>query len=857
MTYDPGLNGVVLFGGLESSGYLNDTWLFSGGHWKELVTSSSPSPRSGSMVTFDSSLGRLLLYGGLNSSGIGTLGDLWALNGSSWTLVNLTNAPGDLADGIFVYDPSLSGDILFGGIENDARTGYSDVVSDYTWLYRNGSWTNLSPIAGPPPPSAEGFSGDFDPLAGGVVIFGGGTASGYVNSTWLFSNQTWARMDTGIAPAARWFGEMASDAGDNESLLFGGEGGSGGAQVYFDTWAYKSGNWTEVNTSGSPAPAGAVQASIASLPSPGGVLLFGGSTGSNYINATWEFSAGSWAETNLPVEPVAADSYQLASDPGSNRTILFGPLYGSSVSQTWEWINDSWTALNLSNTPPALSHPSLTFDGAVDCFVLFGGQSLIDRMGPTNSTWALCSGRWINESNQSRLSPAARWGAQLSYDAVAGVDILFGGSTGSHNFTDTWMYQNWSWVELSPPAHPGEGGWGQDMSMTYDPSTGGEVWIGTSGWDAFRSEMWVYSHGSWTNDSTTLPSDLANATGISMAYDSLDGYLLAFGGSCYQQCDGSSSFPNPISSETWALVNGTWNLLNTSSNPPPRFTAPMTGLGSAGVLLFGGANGSGLADTWEYSGGVWVELSPTILLSSAQVDAGHAVKATLRFSSLAPLSSVIPGDVLVHDCSTYANTNYTCSFSVPGTYLLTEVVVGKNSFSASATTLLIVNPLPSVESFVADPSNVTVNGTLTLRTEASGGTGPLSYMYTNLPTGCHSANSSTLTCTPSVAENMTIAVGVQDSDGASAAGMVNVSVLPIQGSPQLPNPGAPGTGARPSSAIRSIPIPEYVLFGAALGLASIVGVMARRRYVRLDATRLVAEMRETIAHEEEPPPDGS
>ena len=79
MAYDPTVSALVLFGGV-SGGLLptveNDTWEFAGGTWNHVTVGSAPSPREAPALTFDSADGYLLLYGGANISGF--LNDTWA-----------------------------------------------------------------------------------------------------------------------------------------------------------------------------------------------------------------------------------------------------------------------------------------------------------------------------------------------------------------------------------------------------------------------------------------------------------------------------------------------------------------------------------------------------------------------------------------------------------------------------------------------------------------------------------------------------------------------------------------------------------------------------------------------------------
>ena len=67
---------------------------------------------------------------------------------------------------------------------------------------------------------------------------------------------------------------------------------------------------------------------------------------------------------------------------------------------------------------------------------------------------------------------------------------------------------------------------------------------------------------------------------------------------------------------------------------------------------------------------------------------------------------------------------------------------------------------------------------MTLTVTARGGTGPLTYAYAGLSSGCSSANVSSLTCTPTATGTFTVTVTVTDAVGKSATATVDLIVNP-------------------------------------------------------------------------------
>lgn len=88
-----------------------------------------------------------------------------------------------------------------------------------------------------------------------------------------------------------------------------------------------------------------------------------------------------------------------------------------------------------------------------------------------------------------------------------------------------------------------------------------------------------------------------------MTYDANDRYVLLFGG-----FNGTSYL-----SDTWEFSHGLWVQLSTSPSPSPRANAAMTYDSEDNYLvLFGGRNSGGaLGDTWQFVGGTWSQLNPT------------------------------------------------------------------------------------------------------------------------------------------------------------------------------------------------------------------------------------------------------
>ncbi|MCA8948127.1 MAG: hypothetical protein KDE27_01415 [Planctomycetes bacterium] len=83
---------VVLFGGVDSVGELDDTWEWNGASWTN-VPAAGPSRRASASAAFEPTTGRVVLYGGV--SGLSYLPETWAYTGAGWTRIDNGNLPAE------------------------------------------------------------------------------------------------------------------------------------------------------------------------------------------------------------------------------------------------------------------------------------------------------------------------------------------------------------------------------------------------------------------------------------------------------------------------------------------------------------------------------------------------------------------------------------------------------------------------------------------------------------------------------------------------------------------------------------------------------------------------------------------
>jgi hypothetical protein len=292
MAYDPTDGYVVLFSGVPSGRFLNDTWTYLGGTWARLDLPVAPAPRAYATMTWDASDGYLLLFGG-------------ETNHSSHQGCSATS-------NLWVYC-------------ND------------TWKFVHGSWTLLHPSSSPPARYSAAMT--FDPSLHKVVL-GGGAGAGNLSDMWTYHAGRWTNENlTPGSPQDPFHGRYSSLAydGHDRSLLYFGDRGFPGNE----TWKYSGGNWTELSLS--RAPPAVMLASLVFDPAVGKLILFGGARsfgppGAGASWATWGFENGSWTNLTHGVHPAGRSAAVMVYDGADGYVLLFGGLSNSGAR-----LGDTWT----------------------------------------------------------------------------------------------------------------------------------------------------------------------------------------------------------------------------------------------------------------------------------------------------------------------------------------------------------------------------------------------------------------------------------------------------------------------------------------------------------------------------------
>jgi hypothetical protein len=280
MSYLAQAKQVVVFGGQNENGMLEDTWLsIDGVTWRNVTGQVSPPARAAGCMAYDAPSRELVLYGG--TDGKSYLGDTWTLDEDTlvWREESPLHSPAKEIGCSAFTDPSDGHADVYGGYigefyelstyrwtghdwsllpigDNHAATardfamsgsdegnhtvvifgGLGDVNPDNTWSFDGTDYTNLTPRV--QPPLRYGALGAFEPGLNGLVIFGGGIeGTGDYDDTWLWKNRKWTEPRPGTSPSKREGYGLIYDSNLGHVILFGGQLGLEGPHGFRnDVW---------------------------------------------------------------------------------------------------------------------------------------------------------------------------------------------------------------------------------------------------------------------------------------------------------------------------------------------------------------------------------------------------------------------------------------------------------------------------------------------------------------------------------------------------------------------------------------------------------------------------------------------
>ncbi len=637
----------------------------------------------------------------------------------------------------------------------DAADGYVVLLDGFgpgagptsTWMYAGNHWTPLNLSIDPVGCRGSGMvydSGDH------YVLMLEGANCTAAGTTWTFVHGGWTQHSLATSPVCSAAVALADDPASGDVVLFGGGNYAGSSSCSGlwsrQTWSYHGGVWANMTPQLNQSPSAREFASMAYDSEGGYLVLFGGANGSGELNDTWEFRAGQWVSVHPVVSPPVRADAALVDDPIIGRVVLVGGFdYQTATSDNWAFQNGSWTLIASGYTAfnPFVG-VTAAFDPAASGLL---AEFIPVGTSPDVQIWEYSAGAWTNLTEPD----FGGYAASLTYDTADGYVLLYDGAT--------WTYTSGLWTRL-----PTVGGPGSAVPMTYDASDGYVLAYGGP------SNTWEYVGGTWTyltpsKSPPTIPISIPE-----IAYDPLEGYVLFYSGL----------------NVTWAFRAGSWtNLTSAAGSPPGLPASPLIYDPAAGGVVLvdswavSGSTATPVNGTWEFSSGSWSKLN----LTTPFIPPSAGIATTAYDSSTGGVLLFETGATWQFLGGAWTEVSYPSSSTPlkadslvgdPSTGEVLSVGAGEWWIWGSAAN----SSFPVVTLFAASPNPVEVGQELNITVTASGGTPPLSYAYSGLPSGCSSINSSLLSCRPVVAGPYGIAVVVTDANGNASTGDANLLIVP-------------------------------------------------------------------------------
>jgi hypothetical protein len=298
LTYDPTRRQTDTF-----DMFSHVAWRFENGAWTSIALSAIPTPYIGYATVYDPVTQRTILFGGYNSSHVEST-ETWAWDGATWQRLLPARSPTRRSLCTMACDFARQRVVLFGN---------GDRILD-TWEWDGTTWSG--PFGIVHPASFRGHGMAYDPVGGGMLLFGGVANGGFfLGETWRWDGTNWTQLFPAHHPSARALVSMVTDTARQRIVLFGG---SDQTRALSDLWEWDGSDWTQLSTPASPA--GRQGAEFVFDSDRGVVLMYGGL---NEVSRTFD---DTWELTPNAAGPLPASG----SQSGGERVSVFG-IAGATV----------------------------------------------------------------------------------------------------------------------------------------------------------------------------------------------------------------------------------------------------------------------------------------------------------------------------------------------------------------------------------------------------------------------------------------------------------------------------------------------------------------------------------------------
>jgi len=669
------------------------------------------------------------------------------------------------------------------------------------------TWTDLTNVELNAPSARYLSMMVFDPSDGYVLLFGGADASGSLSDTWSFVHGQWTELSPSNSPTGRYLAGIAWDAADGYAVMFGGYSLPSGT-INNETWTFLHGTWTNLTGLTNQTPGPRWRPLMTYDAGDGYVLMYGGTTLAAAYSDTWEFLHGNWTALTVSGSPPVRFRASIVYDPVDNYTIVFGGCtsYACSVpdSSTWEYHNGTWAALSPASHPSARVYYGLTYSSLARTVLLFGGSTVpTASSGALADTWNFTGGNWTSLTSSLTVSPPKLAYLEMAFDPLDGYTIAFGGQYLNATYSnETWalgpsilgpvsiapaaidLGQSVT-IDAQPIGHPGY------VVYNYTTLPPGCSSANVSAFSCTPNASGVFPVVVVRNDSGGVPST-ENATVVVDADPTITSFTSSTGfvtvGSTVVLNASASGGTPPLGYRFSGLPPGCFTV-----NRPTLDCTP-TSAGNYTVEV-------NVTDSAHYGVGATLSLSvneqPAITQLTAlptSLDAQQTLRlVALLTGGTQPIQYVWTG--LPPGCTSNDSAMLTCRPSGPTSGVVTVTATDADGWVTNGSVRIVVAGDPVFTSGAAAPSSVDVGTSVDIWANATGGTGPLTFVYSGAPTGCVLGDGAANTCIPSVPGNFTIAAQATDEAGFSIFENFTLTVNPAMAVPMVAStPGAVDLG---------------------------------------------------------------
>ena len=413
LAYDASRDRVVLFGGRDVGGYSGKTWEWDGAGWSmlcdtALTTCSGPHVRSRLAMAFDPVKERVVAFGG--SWGWPNFSEeVWDWDGRDWRIQHSANvafafpAPAARRHHAMAYDLGRERTVLFGG---SASSNFDDL-----WEFDGEHWEQLcgagTTCTGPSARRMHALA--YDEVAKTIVMFGGVDDTDLSDQLWEWNGTSWKQAcGDGTActgPSARYEHTMIWDSNRQRIVVFGGCTAGNGSSCTTDSdevweWNGSTRSWTQRCGSGTACsgPSARNAHGMVYDDNRGVGVMFGGCTswGGAYCSTpsdeVWEWNGSAWRQVcgtgTACSGPATLADFAMTYDSSRGVALIHSGVDGGIIYfDTWEWNGSSWNMLCGAGInclgPPARFQHAMSFDAVRGQVVMFGGQ----YMDQNDETW--------------------------------------------------------------------------------------------------------------------------------------------------------------------------------------------------------------------------------------------------------------------------------------------------------------------------------------------------------------------------------------------------------------------------------------------------------------------------------------